>query len=602
MAKTKAPVLRRSRQNTHALRLAGTARKRGQWIKATRHYARALLRRLVLEMRHRRPAAVPAAAPEDGTRPETMIGELAPELDPAFYVDPALSGDRIELLQIGWTQRASRWGNLPLLRGVEAIRAKAISSLPMARLHIRIDGLTIRQVPAIALAPAQGQPAPPYTYLFNEWFDCRGLPPGFHRLQLLLDGRGLGFLSQEQLICIDRESEDDRYDHSSGIVRLDPDPKGRLEERVNALPSLVHAARRGLFRERVRRVLVIRADQLGDFVVSIPALHRLRELMPQAQIVALVGPVNQSLAESLSLFSAVITADFHYDPKRKRRFMTLSQQSELRRKLHEFAFDLAIDLCPGEDSRPLLRLSGARFTAGFGAQQFPWLSLGIDIATRNRRNGKEEAAHGARVESFVEALGVMLRHRPLVLPLETDFGILDAKGLERERYVVLHSGARNSAQRWPLAHYIDLARLLLQHTPLKLVLFVDNPGEAELVADAQLPAQRSLVLAGRRESQEFDALISHCAVFVGNDSGPKHFAAMRGAKVVSVHGGRIAWGEWGQEGDGLIVTRRLPCYGCGIEEATDCRKELACLVHIRPAEVFAAVQRLLAAPDATAAQ
>jgi ADP-heptose:LPS heptosyltransferase len=125
------------------------------------------------------------------------------------------------------------------------------------------------------------------------------------------------------------------------------------------------------------------------------------------------------------------------------------------------------------------------------------------------------------------------------------------------------------------------------------VLFVDGPDDAERVGRARLSPQRCTVLSGRRDYHEFDALISHCAVFVGNDSGPKHLAAVRGVKVVSIHGGRIAWGEWGQEGDGLIVTRHVPCYGCGIEEDRDCGKGLACLTQIRPAEVFAAVQKLL---------
>jgi ADP-heptose:LPS heptosyltransferase len=606
MAKIRAPVLIRNRQNTNALRLAGAARRQGRWIKATRHYARALLRRLAVEIEERRPGVVLAGEEGSGTSPEEIDAELAPELDPdlAGAVERPASGDRIDVLQIGWARRTYRWGELPLLRGIEAIRAKVSSSLPLAAMHIRLDGRPLRRVPAAPHAVAAERRPPPYTYLFNEWLDFRGLPPGLHRLQLFLEAEGPGFLSHQRLVCIDAREDDQEDGHSSGIVRLDAGPDGQIEERVNALPSVVYPARRTFLPSGLRRVLIIRVDQLGDFVASLPAIRRLRELLPQAEFVALLSPANRGLAENLSLFSAVITADFDYDPARKRRFMTLAKQRELRRRLHEFGFDLAIDLCPGEDSRPLLRLSGAPFTAGFGARQFPWLSLGIDIATRHRVSGKEQAPHALRVASFVEALGTMLRHEPIVLPLQTDFGVLAALGLERDRYAVLHTGARHATQRWPLSHYLALAHLLLQATALKLVLFVDGPEDAALVGRAQLPSPRCLVLVGRREYREFDAVISHCAVFIGNDSGPKHFAAMRGVKVVSVHGGRIAWGEWGQEGDGLIITRRIPCYGCGSEDEKECGKGLACLAYIRPAEVLAAVQKLLdagPAPKAIAA-
>ena len=77
---------------------------------------------------------------------------------------------------------------------------------------------------------------------------------------------------------------------------------------------------------------------------------------------------------------------------------------------------------------------------------------------------------------------------------------------------------------------------------------------------------------------ELDALLSRCAVFVGNDTGPKHMAALRGAPVVSIHMGAVPWQEWGQDGSGFIVTRRAPCYGCGIEDVADCGKGLPCLV------------------------
>ena len=57
--------------------------------------------------------------------------------------------------------------------------------------------------------------------------------------------------------------------------------------------------------------------------------------------------------------------------------------------------------------------------------------------------------------------------------------------------------------------------------------------------------------------------------------------------------GAVNWREWGQE-TGLIVTRRTPCYGCGIEQIEDCGKGLPCLLNISVDDVFGAVERALA--------
>jgi hypothetical protein len=51
---------------------------------------------------------------------------------------------------------------------------------------------------------------------------------------------------------------------------------------------------------------------------------------------------------------------------------------------------------------------------------------------------------------------------------------------------------------------------------------------------------------------------------------------------------QVNWNEWGQEGHGMIVSRRVPCCGCGIETEEDCGKDLACLVNIKPNDILQA--------------
>ena len=91
-----------------------------------------------------------------------------------------------------------------------------------------------------------------------------------------------------------------------------------------------------------------------------------------------------------------------------------------------------------------------------------------------------------------------------------------------------------------------------------------------------------------------DTLLSDCALLVGNDSGPKHLAALRGTKVVTLFTNRISFAEWGQEQTGVIITRKVPCAGCQILHDTDeCAKDFVCITGIRPEEVFDTVLRLL---------
>ena len=353
-------------------------------------------------------------------------------------------------------------------------------------------------------------------------------------------------------------------------------------------------ARRALLTEPIRNVLVVRADQLGDLVISIPAMRRLREMFPAARLVALLTAAGADLAGTLGVFDEIVVIDFPDDPAERRRLMPLDVQEALRERLAPHAFDIAIDLAESGVSRPLLLLSGARFLYGFHDREFPWLSGGFEGATHDPANGLEVAAQSTKVLALVERLGASLASRARVIPRpDLTPAMLEPFGLVAgERYVVLHGGARIAFSRWP--YYGDLAALILNRTDLKVVLVTDDPGSSARLPEPLLASDRLRLIDERLPFDALDALLSFCAVFIGNDSGPKHLAALRGARVVSLHSARINWNEWGQETMGSIVSRRVPCAGCAIlHDSDECGKSFACVVDIGVEEVFAEVMRLL---------
>lgn len=283
-----------------------------------------------------------------------------------------------------------------------------------------------------------------------------------------------------------------------------------------------------------------------------------------------------------------------YDPLARRRLTNLAEQLRLRKALTAKSFDLAIDLSPGGDTRPLLRLAGARYTVGFSPGDFPWLTFGLALETRDVGNRREASPHAASPMALVVALASLVRHTPFNLPSpNADPQILAGLGMDAARpFATLHSGARTVTRKWPLANFLALAAQLNSERGLQVALIVDSPSELEAVDPAVLANPDLRVFARRLSFPQFDALLSCCALFVGNDTGPKHLASVRGVPVVSVHMGAVNWREWGQE-RGYIVTRRTPCYGCGIEQVEECGKGLPCLVNISVEEVYGAVERAL---------
>ena len=69
-------------------------------------------------------------------------------------------------------------------------------------------------------------------------------------------------------------------------------------------PCTFHSLNRRL------QIIVIKLDDLGDFVVAIPALARLREKFKEADIDIVIGERNAYLAKELKYFRHIYTYNF----------------------------------------------------------------------------------------------------------------------------------------------------------------------------------------------------------------------------------------------------------------------------------------------------
>jgi ADP-heptose:LPS heptosyltransferase len=400
--------------------------------------------------------------------------------------------------------------------------------------------------------------------------------------------------SRRERVVIAAPLPEAQFPECDALVSLagsDPRP---ADEQINSRPSVVRPPKRALSDEPFRNVLVQRTDQLGDMVNSIPAMRRLRELLPGAHIVGLLTPANAEFARTLALFDEIVVVDFPDDRAERRRIMPLAKQEALRRQLEPYHFDLAIDLSVTTMSRPLLLLSGARFLYGFQSGEWPWLTGGFEANTHDPVNHQECVPTSMKVLGLIERLGAMLESRAEVVRRpDLTREMLKPYGLaEDDRFAILHDGARLAFSRWP--YYPELATLLLARTDLKVALLTDDASMKDKLTPDLATSERFRLLQGHLPFDDLDALLAFATVFVGNDSDPKHLAALRGAKVVSIHSARISWNEMGQELSGVIISRKVPCAGCGIDyDADECGKDYACIVRITPQEVFDAVTTLL---------
>ncbi len=529
---------------------------------------------------------------------------LVPELMPAKPIELLHeNGESIHFRRLGLLERSARWGERTTLRGVEAIRGFCISGDALLEVQIILDGAVIYR-DRLRAYPLQNESENfrLRKYVFNIWLDFTSYSPGPYQLEVkfrdendTLDTIG-GRRTHRETVIIDGPRPQPLFEGAdSWTPPTSSDDCRTVEEQVNARPTLVSPAQRSIFPGPLKNVLVLRTDQLGDAVISYPALKRLRELLPNARLVALVTSANADLMSSYGLLDEVIPIPFPDEKEfQRKRVMTVEDQEALRQKLAPYRFDLALDLAPAIASRPLLLLSGAAFLAGMRDKTWPYLNAGFDFNTYDMDGRSDLLPSSSKTLAFVEALGIMLKSRAEVVRRpELTPSRLKSYGLaESGRFVVLHTGARVVFSRWP--HYNEIASRILEQSDAKVVMLSEDKNVRSSLPAQLLNNERFQIIDSKIPFDDFDALLSFCSVFVGNDSGPKHLAALRGSNVISLHTPRINWAEWGQELSGVVLHRQVPCAGCHVyNDPEECGKDIVCVTGISIKEVWTAVQAYL---------
>ena len=535
---------------------------------------------------------IPANSDGFSAGSDSVLPELAPRPPQSMLLGHR---EEIDIRSLGRRER-TRWGGVrSTLRGVTAIRGFCVSAVPIVELRAMLNGLRFYTGPLQGF-PLKYEKDDPNKrkYVFNVWYDFSGFVEGIYELELQFVDENAGMRVYKEPIIIATPLSEDDYPNSDRLVSVLATDNRSLEEQINSRPSTIRSAKRRRFPTPPQNVLLVRVDQLGDMVASVPALRRLRELLPAARFVGLLGVANAELAKTLNLFDNVIVIDFPDDEWERRRVMPLDTQRELRHQLAPYKFDVAIDLAESPVSRPLLLLSGAPFLFGFKDDRSPWLSAFYEGWMVDPIDGRQAVPISVKTLGLVEWFGALLGNPSQIVrrdDIERDR--LSTYGLVTgDRFVVLHTGARLKFSQWP--HYDKLALMILDETDLKVVMMSDDPLMRSKLAPELTSSDRFQLLDKRLPFDDFDALLSYCSVFVGNDTGPSHLASLRGANVVNVFLARHNWSEWGHENRGYIISRRVPCAGCNIyDDPEECGKGFACITNISPEEVFRTVMEFV---------
>lgn len=327
---------------------------------------------------------------------------------------------------------------------------------------------------------------------------------------------------------------------------------------------------------RVRRVLVLRLERIGDLLMSLPALYALRERVPSAAIDLVVGSWNQELARLIAGIDSVESMDATWLARGAggQGWASLARQA---RGWRSRRYDLAVNLEGDIRSNMLLGLAGAAWTAGFGmAGGGPLLDdcVPFDPRSHTAVNGVRlvSAALGERVGDDAPMEGrdaaSRLPRSALTIPASAtaEAGRLLSRADARPDgapLVGLHVGAGRAIKEWPVARMAEIGSWAARELGAALVLTGGRGDQAaaQRLQDALAPAA-VINLAGAAGLLPLAAVLSRLVLFVTPDTGPMHLAATVGTPLVAVFGPSSP-DRWGPLSRRCAVVRiDLPCSPC----------------------------------------
>lgn len=308
------------------------------------------------------------------------------------------------------------------------------------------------------------------------------------------------------------------------------------------------------------RILVIQLRQLGDLLMVTPLLRALAARHPGAVLSVLCEPAGRMILEHNPRVSRL-----HVLPRKPRPTDLLS----LVRELRAACYDLVVD-CQGLPKTALLaRLSGAPQRLGFA--RGTWRDH-LYTRTYLRRNSDYSALDKLKL---LQDPAVDLQDLDLEYPVSP---AADTAAREfAERYLeppvaALFGVSRRAYKVWPPEKLALLGDRLAAAGYQPFLVY--GPGEQDTAREiAARMKHGALVDYPLPDFPTLKGILARCALFAGNDGGPKHLAALSGVPTVTVYG-HVHPEAWTRPGDPRQLwvataghTRRRPTAGpCEAEE------------------------------------
>ncbi len=285
-----------------------------------------------------------------------------------------------------------------------------------------------------------------------------------------------------------------------------------------------------------RNILVIDFGQLGDVVMSLPALRAIREKFPYAKITVAVGKPGKELLSLAGFADEILEVD-RVSLRDGPTLVSIGRIARFVAQVRRQKFDFVIDLHSYYETNILGFLSGASHRL-YSRRE----NRSLDFLGNFKPQPARERTTAHLVDRYLDLLkplGIQDPPRTPVLrtsnagDLAVEALLKKEKAHSGELLAGIFPGAGNASRLWPLEKFADVADHLIRNDRVRVIVFA-GPEERELVPRMRSVFPARTIFFDRLTIPQLASAQARLTLFISNDTGPAHIAAAVGTPVVVV--------------------------------------------------------------------
>jgi ADP-heptose:LPS heptosyltransferase len=354
--------------------------------------------------------------------------------------------------------------------------------------------------------------------------------------------------------------------------------------------------------ENIRNILFIKLAAIGDAILLIPTLRKIKSSFPDAKLTFMCSDVNRAIVEKIPYVDEIINCEVYSFLKQPINFLRFIKS------LRRVKYDIVIDAGQWERINSLIVIFTKRaYSIGFKTAG-QWKHVVNDAVVEHSKTKHE-------LENFMDLLV------PLgLVPIDGNYNFDDLQlefflkpehrefrdkyyhehGLDGKTVICFHPGCgvNGKPREWDVNNYIALGKRLAEYDKNIRILITGTKFERHF-ADSIHAALPDITIntSGECSLEQSAALVEKAKIMICSNTGILHVSACVGTPTIGLHGptNPAKWGAYNKNAVTIQSDKFCsPClylghdYGC---------KNPTCMLHITIDEVYMAVRKILKPED-----